>query len=67
MFSSSRSTVGLLTVSVVNAVGLDAVDKNGFSDPYVKLKIDDQQYKTKAVPKTVNPVWKQVCSPSRFH
>jgi phospholipase C len=56
---SKSKTAGLLTVTVVNGVGLDAADKDGFSDPYVILKVEGQEQKTKHVPNTLNPVWKQ--------
>jgi phospholipase C len=59
MFSSKKKTEGLLTVTIVNATNLDAKDKDGFSDPYVELQIDGQKYKTRYIPNTLNPVWKE--------
>lgn len=49
----------MVTVAVVNAKNLNPTDKNGLSDPYVKLKIDAQSRKTKCIPKTLEPQFKE--------
>lgn len=50
--------------SVVNIVliegkNLDSKDDNGLSDPYVKFQIGKDRYKSKVIPKTLNPVWNE--------
>ena len=35
------------------------MDSNGFSDPYVVLKVAGQQRKSSTVQKTLNPKWNQ--------
>lgn len=49
----------ILTVTVLGATDLPAMDSNGFSDPYCKFKLGSQKYKTKVQPKTLNPEWKE--------
>jgi C2 domain len=44
-----------LVVNVVACRTLDAKDKNGYSDPYVKLILGDSHEKTKVVHKNLNP------------
>ncbi|KAL4367873.1 hypothetical protein GQ457_05G031380 [Hibiscus cannabinus] len=46
-----------LIVGVMEARNIPAMDINGFSDPYVKLQLGKQRYKTKVVKKTLNPSW----------
>lgn len=58
----SVSTVGNLTVYVQQAQNLPGMDKNGKSDPYVKLKICDQNgnklsAKTSTIFSSVSPKW----------
>ncbi|KAK4519727.1 casein kinase 2 regulatory subunit [Mucor velutinosus] len=50
---------GVLTVTLLNARKLKAVDKSGTSDPYVRFTINgDIVYKSAVVKKNCNPVWK---------
>ncbi|KAL8203618.1 UNVERIFIED_CONTAM: Multiple C2 and transmembrane domain-containing protein 1 [Gekko kuhli] len=35
------------------------MDPNGLSDPYVKFRLGHQKYKSKIVPKTLNPQWRE--------
>ncbi|KAL2294714.1 hypothetical protein Nmel_008457 [Mimus melanotis] len=35
------------------------MDANGLSDPYVKFRLGHQKYKSKIVPKTLNPQWRE--------
>jgi hypothetical protein len=46
-----------LLVRVIEARNIPAMDMNGFSDPYVKLQLGKQRFRTKVVKKTLNPSW----------
>lgn len=46
-----------LLVRVIEAKNLPAMDPNGSIDPYVKLKLGNQRFKTKVVKKCLNPSW----------
>lgn len=46
-----------LTVRVIEARNLPATDLNGLSDPYVRLQLGRQRFRTKVVKKTLNPTW----------
>ncbi|CAI9270252.1 unnamed protein product [Lactuca saligna] len=46
-----------LLVRVIEAKNLPAIDPNGSIDPYVKLKLGSQRFKTKVVKKCLNPSW----------
>ncbi|OVA08280.1 C2 calcium-dependent membrane targeting [Macleaya cordata] len=46
-----------LLVRVVEARNLRAIDLNGSSDPYVRLKVGRQKFRTKVVKKSLNPFW----------
>ncbi|XP_062191386.1 C2 and GRAM domain-containing protein At1g03370-like isoform X2 [Phragmites australis] len=48
-----------LTVRVIGARNLRAMDSNGFSDPYVKLQLGKQRFKTKVIKMNLNPTWDQ--------
>ena len=48
-----------LNVRVIAARNLRAMDFNGFSDPYVKLQVGKQRFKTKVVKMNLNPEWDQ--------
>ncbi|CAO2162917.1 unnamed protein product [Urochloa humidicola] len=48
-----------LTVRVLEARNLRAMDSNGFSDPYVKLQLGKQRFKTKVIKMNLNPTWDQ--------
>lgn len=41
----------------MEARNLASKDANGFSDPYIKLRIGSQQKKTEIMKKTLNPVY----------
>jgi Ca2+-dependent lipid-binding protein len=47
----------LLHVRCLEGKNLPAADKNGYSDPYVTLRVGQEKHKTKTVSKTVNPVF----------
>ncbi|MET9141991.1 C2 domain-containing protein [Streptomyces parvulus] len=44
-------------VETIEARGLLPKDFNGSSDPYVKLSLGDQKYKTSALSETLTPRW----------
>lgn len=46
-----------LLVRVIEAKNIPALDPNGFSDPYVKLQLGRQRFKSKVVKKCLNPSW----------
>lgn len=46
-----------LSVRVIEARNLPAMDLNGFSDPYVRLQLGKQRTRTKVVKKSLNPQW----------
>lgn len=46
-----------LLVRVIEARNIPAMDPNGFSDPYVKLSLGKQKFKSKVVKKCLNPSW----------
>jgi len=42
---------------IIEATNLAPKDINGYSDPYVKLKVGDKKYKTVYLRKNLNPRW----------
>ncbi|EPS61881.1 hypothetical protein M569_12912 [Genlisea aurea] len=48
-----------LLVSIIEAKNIPALDPNGFCDPYVKLKLGRQRFKSKVVKKCLNPSWNE--------
>ncbi|CAA2962887.1 C2 and GRAM domain-containing At1g03370 [Olea europaea subsp. europaea] len=46
-----------LLVRVIEARNIPAMNPNGFSDPYVKLQLGRQRFRTKVVKKCLNPSW----------
>ncbi|KAJ6700417.1 hypothetical protein OIU79_013453 [Salix purpurea] len=46
-----------LTVRLIEARNLPPTDTNGLSDPYAKLQLGKQKFKTKVVKKNLNPSW----------
>lgn len=51
--------IGKIVVTVKEAKSLPAMDVGGKSDPYIKLKLENQEFKTKIKKKTLNPKWEQ--------
>jgi phosphatidylserine decarboxylase len=49
-----------LTVTLIEGRGLVAMDRNGFSDPYVVLDIGEHRKRSKIMYKTLEPVWNEV-------
>ncbi|KAG0050843.1 hypothetical protein BGZ83_004400 [Gryganskiella cystojenkinii] len=48
-----------MRIHISRARDLAIKDRNGFSDPYVKLSIGGNKFTTKVIPKTLNPVWNE--------
>lgn len=46
-----------LLVRVIEAKNIRPMDPNGSSDPYVKLQLGKQRFKTKVMKKSLNPSW----------
>ena len=67
--SESMNNSGSLRVDVLDAADLPSADRNGFSDPYCKFRLNDKEvFKTKVQKKTLHPAWNEffeVSLPSR--
>ncbi|KAM9587018.1 multiple C2 and transmembrane domain-containing protein 1 isoform 1-T1 [Morphnus guianensis] len=50
---------GIVSITLIEGRELKAMDANGLSDPYVKFRLGHQKYKSKIVPKTLNPQWRE--------
>ncbi|CAL9708204.1 unnamed protein product [Knipowitschia caucasica] len=50
---------GIVSISLIEGRGLQPMDANGLSDPYAKFRMGHQKYKTKTMPKTLNPQWRE--------
>ncbi|CAM4538707.1 unnamed protein product [Leuciscus chuanchicus] len=50
---------GIVSISLIEAHNLQPMDANGLSDPYVKFRLGHQKYKSKTIPKTLNPQWRE--------
>lgn len=48
-----------LVVRVIEARNIPAMDQNGYSDPYVRLQLGRQRFKTKVVRKSLSPSWEE--------
>ncbi|KAK7246030.1 hypothetical protein RIF29_40887 [Crotalaria pallida] len=46
-----------LVVRVIEAKNLPPTDPNGLSDPYVRLQLGRQRFRTKVIKKCLNPKW----------
>ncbi|EDV21046.1 uncharacterized protein TRIADDRAFT_60419 [Trichoplax adhaerens] len=56
---SQHSCDCVLNVVLLEGKNLMAMDDNGKSDPYCKLRIGNEKFKSKTCSKTLNPVWKE--------
>jgi hypothetical protein len=67
--SESINNMGTLHVDVMDADDLPSADRNGFSDPFCKFKLNGKDvFKTKVQKKTLHPCWNEffeVAIPSR--
>ncbi|KAJ8285476.1 hypothetical protein GJAV_G00027220 [Gymnothorax javanicus] len=50
---------GIVSISLIEGRDLQPMDTNGLSDPYVKFRMGHQKYKSKTIPKTLNPQWRE--------
>ncbi|XP_053726968.1 multiple C2 and transmembrane domain-containing protein 1 isoform X3 [Synchiropus splendidus] len=50
---------GIVSISLIEGRGLQPMDANGLSDPYVKFRMGHQKYKSKTIAKTLNPQWRE--------
>ena len=58
--SESINNMGTLRVDVLDADDLPSADRNGFSDPYCKFKLNGKDvFKTKVQKKTLHPAWNE--------
>ncbi|KAJ5631804.1 uncharacterized protein N7484_011904 [Penicillium longicatenatum] len=58
----SINNMGSLRVDILDAADLPSADRNGFSDPYCKFRIGEDNkdvYKTKVQKKTLHPSWNE--------
>ena len=58
--SESMNNMGTLRVDVLDAAELPAADRNGYSDPFCRFKLNGKEvYKTKTQKKTLHPAWNE--------
>uniref|UniRef100_H3D7T4 Multiple C2 and transmembrane domain containing 1 n=1 Tax=Tetraodon nigroviridis TaxID=99883 RepID=H3D7T4_TETNG len=50
---------GIVNIALIEGRNLIPMDPNGLSDPYVKFRLGNQKYKSKTVPKTLSPQWRE--------
>ncbi|XP_062985673.1 multiple C2 and transmembrane domain-containing protein 1 isoform X3 [Elgaria multicarinata webbii] len=50
---------GIVSITLIEGRELRAMDPNGLSDPYVKFRLGHQKCKSKIMPKTLNPQWRE--------
>ncbi|XP_054612484.1 multiple C2 and transmembrane domain-containing protein 1-like isoform X2 [Dunckerocampus dactyliophorus] len=50
---------GIVSIALIEGRDLVPMDPNGLSDPYVKFRLGQQKYRSKTVPKTLNPQWRE--------
>lgn len=55
--SSATGQAGHIKLTLVEARGLHGVDKNGTSDPYVRVRLGKKTMKTQTIMKTLAPTW----------
>ncbi|XP_076140121.1 multiple C2 and transmembrane domain-containing protein 1 isoform X1 [Alosa pseudoharengus] len=50
---------GIVSISLIEGRDLIPMDQNGLSDPYVKFRLGHQKYRSKTMPKTLWPQWRE--------
>ncbi|CAH1782218.1 unnamed protein product [Owenia fusiformis] len=51
-----------LQISIYKADGLEKQDAIGGADPYVKIRVGDEEYQTEYIENTRNPEWNERCT-----
>ncbi|KAG0343842.1 hypothetical protein BG004_004962 [Podila humilis] len=54
---SSTESKAQFRIYIAQAKGLASRDRNGYSDPYVKLAVGGHKFTTQVIHKSLNPVW----------
>ncbi|KAI1296773.1 Multiple C2 and transmembrane domain-containing protein 1 [Halotydeus destructor] len=49
----------VVNVILVEGKNLPSKDENGLSDPYVKFRLGNEKYRSKVIPKELNPKWNE--------
>jgi C2 domain len=58
--SESINNMGTVRVDVLDAADLPSADRNGYSDPYCKFRLNGKEvFKTKVQKKTLHPAWNE--------
>jgi len=58
--AESINNMGTLRCDILSAADLPAADRNGLSDPYCKVYLNDREvFKTAVQKKTLNPAWNE--------
>lgn len=58
--AESINNMGTLRCDILDAADLPAADRNGLSDPYCKIYLNDREvFKTAVQKKTLHPVWNE--------
>ncbi|CAL8322773.1 unnamed protein product [Lota lota] len=50
---------GIVSIALIEGRDLIPMDPNGLSDPYVKFRLGSQKYRSKTIPKTLSPQWRE--------
>ncbi|XP_074474502.1 multiple C2 and transmembrane domain-containing protein 1 isoform X3 [Sebastes fasciatus] len=50
---------GIVSIALIEGRNLTPMDPNGLSDPYVKFRLGPQKYRSKTMPKTLSPQWRE--------
>ncbi|XP_061732117.1 multiple C2 and transmembrane domain-containing protein 1-like isoform X1 [Nerophis ophidion] len=50
---------GIVSIALIEGRDLVPMDPNGLSDPFVKFRLGQQKYRSKTVPKTLSPQWRE--------
>ena len=54
---AAYAEAGVVSVCVHRATNLRAADRNGLSDPYVRVRVGEMVERSEVVPKTLNPTF----------
>ncbi|CAL1568047.1 unnamed protein product [Knipowitschia caucasica] len=50
---------GIVSITLIEGRNLTPMDPNGLSDPYARFRLGHQKYRSKTMPKTLNPQWRE--------